>query len=403
MTESSTSSANAKPAVTIVTGFLGAGKTTWLTRALAAPHGLRLAVVVNDVGAVNIDAALVRRVGGDGAAAKTIELTNGCICCGVRDELAETVAELAAKGGYDHIVVECSGVAEPQPLVRLFSERNEYGRSLSDFARLHAVLAVVDVSEFLRHCRGEADGRRRAAREDERPRPLSDLMLEQIEGADIVALNKTDLVAAPAEIDEAESLVLAVNPRAEIHRALQSELPAGVWPGADRYAARPEAMATWGRVLNDSAGRAAAGLHRAAGFGALKRPAKAVPVETSAEKYGLSTFLYAERRPFDARRLAALFAAGLPGVVRAKGFFWASERPDDIGFLSLAGGVYRCEPVGTWAAALRERGAISEVEIPAGIRAVWQEPHGDRRQELVFIGRGIDEAALRRELEACLA
>ncbi|MBK8478340.1 MAG: GTP-binding protein [Opitutaceae bacterium] len=396
----SASSPAALPAVTIVTGFLGAGKTTWLTRALTEPHGLKLAVIVNDVGAINIDAALVRRVGGNGGPATTIELTNGCICCSVRDELAETLAGLAARREHDHIIVECSGVAEPQPLVRLFTERNEFGRGLSDFARLHAVLAIVDVSELLRHCR-DAAGHRRAAREDERPRPLSDLMFEQIEGADIVALNKPDLVAFPEWIDEAAALVAGVNPRAEIHRVVQSELPAGVWPGPDRYAERTEAPATWVRVLNRAAGQATPGLHRG-GFGALRRPAP-VPVETSAEKYGLHTFLFSERRPFDAGRLAALFAAGLPGVVRAKGFFWARERPDDIGFLSLAGGVYRCEPVGTWAAALREGGVLTEEEIPAGIRATWQEPHGDRRQELVFIGRGLDEASLRRELEACLS
>lgn len=392
-----------QPAVTLVTGFLGAGKTTWLSNLLRESHGFRLAVVVNDVGAVNIDAALVRRIENkNGSRPTTIELANGCICCSVRDELAEAVAELAASGAHDHILIECSGVAEPQSIVRLFTERNGFGRSLGDFARLHAVIAIVDTPELLRHCTLESSGRpnRRFVNPDERPRPLAELMLQQIEAADIVALNKSDLVTLAAMAD-AEVIVRGVNARAEIHRSVRSLLPTEVWPGAPRFSQRDDEPATWVRVLNQSRGNAIPGLH-GAGTGVRRRPACAIVEENSADKYGLKTFLFAERRPLREERLQELLTAGLPGVVRAKGFFWARGRPDEIGFLSLAGGIVSVEVAGTWAAALREEGILTPAEIPLEILALWQEPHGDRRQEIVFIGRDLDEAKLRAALEDCM-
>jgi len=392
-----------QPAVTIVTGFLGAGKTTWLSQVLREPGGLRLAAIVNDVGAVNIDAALIRKIERkDGTRPTTIELGNGCVCCSVRDELAETVAELAARREHDHILIECSGVAEPQSLVRLFSERNPFGRRLSDFARLHAVLAIVDTPELLRLCRLPADlpTRRRFVNSDERPKPLAELMLQQIEGAEIIALNKSDLISG-AESAEAAAIVRGVNSRAEIHVTNRSRLPMDVWPAAARYEARDDQPATWVRVLNRTRGQAIPGLH--ASVAETRRgPTCAISEENSADKYGLKTFLFSERRPLREECFQRLLAAGLPGVVRAKGFFWTRGRPDDIGFVSLAGGVVSVEPSGTWAAALRDQGILTMKEIPAGILALWREPYGDRRQEIVFIGREMDEVALRTALEACL-
>lgn len=392
-----------QPSVTIVTGFLGAGKTTWLSQVLSEPAGLRLAVVVNDVGAVNIDAALIRKIENkDGQRPTTIELGNGCICCSVRDELAETVAELAARREHDHILIECSGVAEPQSLVRLFSERNPFGRRLSDFARLHAVLAIVDTPELLRLCGQHADLplKRRFVNSHERPKPLAELMLQQIEGADIIALNKSDLITG-AENEEAAAMVRGVNTRAEIHASTRSRLPEGIWPGASRYEARDDQPATWVRVLNQARGQAIPGLHAAVSE-TRRGPTCAVPEENSADKYGLKTFLFSERRALREEYFQRLLAAGLPGVVRAKGFFWTRGQPDDIGFVSLAGGVVSVEPSGTWAVALRDQGILTMKEIPAGILALWREPYGDRRQEIVFIGRDMDEAALRTALEACL-
>lgn len=392
-----------RPAVTIVTGFLGAGKTTWLSSVLRDPHGMRIAVVVNDVGAVNIDAALIRRIESrNGTRPTTVELANGCVCCSVRDELAEAVAELAAKREHEHIVIECSGVAEPQPISRLFTKQNVFGRSLDDFARLHAVIAVVDTPELLRHCKTDPSSfaKRRFINPDQRPRPLAELMMLQIEGADIVALNKSDRVT-PAMLDEAELIVLSVNSRAEIHRTTQSTLPPEIWPGAPRFERREEDPATWVRVLTQSRGQAVSGLHNA-GAGLRPRPSCRSVEENSAQKYGLETFVFSERRPVNETRLQALLASGLPGVVRAKGFFWTTGRPDDIGFVSLAGGVVSVELAGTWAAALRERGVLTLGEIPQEILLLWREPYGDRRQEIVFIGRDLDECALRSSLESCL-
>ncbi|BET68490.1 GTP-binding protein [Opitutales bacterium ASA1] len=388
-----------RPDVTIVTGFLGAGKTTWLSDVLRRPHGLRVAVVVNDVGAINIDAALVRRVESSAAGGRrdVVELSNGCICCSVRDELAGTIAELAAAEGYDHIVIECSGAAEPQPIVQLFTERTFFGRSIGEFTRLHTVLAVVDTPELLRLARGEA--RREIHAAPGGARPLSELMLAQIEGADVVALNKADLVSGAA-MDEASAFARGLNPRATIAPCTRGVLPDGFWPGPPRFPNRDGSPATWVRVLNAAKGHAAPGLR-------LQPAPMLVPGSPEAgvypvRHYALQTFLFAERRPFDRDKLLALLTAGLPGVVRAKGFCWTRENPDEIGFVSIAGGSVEISAVGDWAAALLERGVMSRDEIPPGILALWREPHGDRRQELVFIGVGIDESRLRAALETCL-
>ncbi len=389
-------SETAKPSVTIVTGFLGAGKTTWLKHTLESPHGLRIGVVVNDVGAINIDAALVRRVeagAADGRRA-VVELTNGCVCCDVRDDLAEALAELAAGGACEHLVVECSGAAEPQPITRLFTERDGFGRSLGDLATLHAVLAVVDTPELLRLAPEAPSQREPGAGQ---VRPLGELMLTQIEGADVVTLNKADKLG-PDELARATAIVRGVNATCEIHASVRGVLAPGVWPGPARFVQRDASPASWVRVLNAAAGRGAPGLHLAGPF----KTAPALPVATSAEKFGLHTFLFCERRPFRTAAFRELWLRGLPGVVRAKGFFWTREQPDEIGFASLAGGDATFETAGTWAAALVREGVLTLDEVPEGIRGLWREPHGDRRQEIVFIGRAMDETSLRRDLLACL-
>ncbi|WP_255558667.1 CobW family GTP-binding protein [Horticoccus luteus] len=376
-------SPRSRPPVTVLSGFLGAGKTTLLRHLLGQAEGRRWAAIVNDVAAINIDAALVAAAG----AQRVVPLGNGCVCCTVRDELAETLAELAATGDYAHVFVEATGVADPRSIVRLFTRTNPFGRKLDDFAQLSALVTVVDARQFEVEERKSRDGRKRAA---SGVKPVFDLMLEQVECADVVVLNKCDVATAEA-VRRVEALVRAVNARAEIWRVAQGRVAAAEVVGRVRFQADvTPGAAEWVRLLGGAArhaavrtGPAVAGRHEAA--------------------FGITSFVYEERRAFAEEKLRAWFEAALPeGLLRAKGFFWVRERAADMGFASVAGGAARLEFIGTWAAALRERGVVTDAEIPPSTRERWAEPHGDRRQELVFIGVTLPEAEIRAGLAACL-
>jgi G3E family GTPase len=369
------------PPVTVLSGFLGAGKTTLLRHLLGQAAGKRWAAIVNDVAAVNIDAQRVAPV----PAGKVVEIGGGCVCCSVRDELAETVAELCATGSYDHVLIETTGVAEPRSVAALFMRKNVFGRSLADFARLQALVTVIDARYFLDEWRRSRD---RGAAAEGAPKPVFELMVEQAECADVLALNKCDL-ATETELAQVEEVLRALNPRAEVFRAEHGQIASELLLDRPRF----EAVATlgaarWIRVLN-----------RVSHVGTP--PASSQPRHEA--RFGITSFVYEARRPFVREKFMTLMQHGLPaGLLRAKGFFWLAEQPADLGFLSVAGGVARTEFIGTWAAVLRERGVITEAEIPAVARQRWREPQGDRRQELVFIGAGLDEAVWRDKLEECL-
>lgn len=360
---------------------MGAGKTTLLRHLLGQAHGRRWAAVVNDLASVNIDAKIVERAG----ASRVVELGNGCVCCSVRDALGETVAELVSTGDYDHIFVETTGVAEPRGVASLFLRRNAFGRSLGQFARLHALVTVIDASQFLRIWRAERgrEGHRLTGHRE--PKQVFELMLDQVECADLHVLNKTDLISAD-ECAELEQCLHELNPRAACVAVTEGRVPADVLPGPARFDAQATlGAARWHRVLQGTgSGVLAPGARPAPGHGAWQ------------------TLVYRERRPFDEERLRAVIEQRHPGLLRAKGFYWIRNRPAEMGYLSVAGGMARWEFVGTWAAELLERGVIREDEIPDAVRELWEQPYGDRRQELVFIGLGLDRDALQRDLEAAL-
>jgi len=400
------------PPVTIISGFLGAGKTTLLQHLLegasaGASEGEgarpRWAAIVNDLAALNIDGRLIEQAG----ASRVVELANGCVCCTVRDALAETIAELAASGRYAHLFVETSGVAEPRAIVGLFTRPNAFGRTLSDFARLHTLVTVVDAAQWREAWRRisskttkhDAPFRKSSVHTDSRrsgePKAPSELMLEQIECADLLLLNKADLVR-DEELGELEAALRGLNTRAEIRTTREARVPPGLLPGEPRFDLQATlGAARWLKVLGDNGG----------GVVGIFNPDE---IPTGSRKIKATsrwqTFVFRERAPFCEERLRAFFAEKRPsGLIRAKGFFWVQERAADMGYLSLAGEVLRSDFVGNWAAALLERGLITECEIPDHARALWEEPHGDRRQELVFIGQNLDTAALERALRDCLA
>jgi G3E family GTPase len=389
--------------VTVLCGFLGAGKTTLLNHLLRQAEGRRWAAVVNDVAAVNIDGALVRST----TAGEVVELENGCVCCSSRDTLGETVSRLVASGAYEHILVETTGVAEPRGIAALFLQRDLLGRCLHDYARLSALVSVVDAAAFLQgwHAHQAAGGRGQLP-PGGAARPLFELLIEQVECADVIVLNKADLASEP-EQEALREILHGLNPGAEVIATEQGQVAAEFLLDRPRFdPASTLKAASWIRLLNTAAETAASPAAAGARAPLVARPggpgvgAGAAPRHTS--RFGIRSFIYTARRPFLTGPLEAVFASGIPGLVRAKGFFWTKERPDEMGFLSFAGGVVRYDFLNYWWGALVDHGRVARADVPAQVQAFWQEPHGERRQELVFIGVGLDEAAVRARLDACL-
>lgn len=385
-----------KPLVTVLCGFLGAGKTTLLNHLLSQAEGRQWAAVVNDVAAINIDAAVVRSARGDRG--EIVELGNGCVCCSSRDELGETIAELAASGKYEQILVETTGVAEPRGIASLFVQKNPFGRSLSFFAQLSNLVSVIDSAQFLREW-SEHNGRASLRSVPERgTRPVFELILEQIECADVILLNKSDLISE-AQRDEIETLVRGLNPRAEIVATERSQISVEFLLDRSRFDAPTTlSAASWLQTLNTLTSTPSGG-----GPSLVAKPSARPGTAPRHEvRFGIRSFIFQARRPFDRAKFERVIARELPGLLRAKGFFWVDDQPDEVGFLSVAGGVVRYDFLNYWWAALVESGRASKEETPPPLKAAWQEPYGDRRQELVFIGVDLNEAEIRRSLEACL-
>ena len=438
------------PPVTVLCGFLGAGKTTLLRHLLGQAEGRRWAAVVNDVAAINVDGQVVQGAGaratGSGEAPRVVQLSNGCVCCSVKDELAETVAELCANGRYAHVIVETTGVADPRGVADLFVRKNRFGRSLSDFARLSALVTVIDARGFLaerarsgaegeterrregemeraeKRTRGENEERERAGgavaerktkEKGERERaggvkPVFELMVDQAECADVLVLNKCDLVSEE-ELVQLEAILRGLNPRAEILRTEQGQIASETLLDRVRFDEKATlGAARWIRVLQGGAAEKRDGgvaSPTAVAAGAVLGAGVWKPnMARHEDEYGIRSFVFEARRALVRDKFLTWLATELPaGLLRAKGFYWFAEQAADIGFLSVAGGAVRTEFVGTWAAALVEAGVITAAAVPVSAREKWVEPQGDRRVELVFIGIGLDEAAMRVGLARCLA
>ncbi len=366
--------------VTVLSGFLGTGKTTLLNHVLNNREGLKVAVIVNDMSEVNIDARLVAEGGAQLSRAeeKMVEMSNGCICCTLREDLLVEITRLAKENRFDYLLIESTGISEPLPVAETFTFRDEDGTSLADIARLDTMVTVVDAFNFLKDYssqdyiadRGESLG------EDDH-RPVVSLLIEQVEFCDVIVLNKTDLLPKQ-DLDRLEAILHSLNPRAQIVCAAFGAVPL-------------ERILDTGLFDFDQAAQAPGWLQELRG--------EHVP-ET--QEYGISSFVYRARRPFHPGRFYTLINEDWLGVVRSKGYFWLATRPALVGSWSQAGPVIRHELGGMWWAAVPRARWPDNEEGQTAILERWEEPFGDAQQELVLIGLGMDEKALRARLDACL-
>ncbi|AXG08807.1 CobW family GTP-binding protein [Haloplanus rubicundus] len=380
--------------VTILSGSLGAGKTTLLNHLLAGAGDRDIAVLVNDMGDINVDADLVSGntdLAVDGGVA---ELSNGCICCELRDDLETAVVRLARERGFDHLVVEASGISEPRPVARLFTTGSQ-AAARYDVA---SVVSVVDARQFHDAFGDEGVAARRGTGDDD-TRPLSDLLVEGVEFANLVVLNKTDLVT-PDELDAVEEMVRALRPDAEVVRTEHSRVDPGVVLER-RYDPATADEAGWKRALegddhdDDHAHDHADHAHDHADH-AHDHDAHAHPEAV----YGVTSFTYRRRRPFHPARLRSLLADLPPAVVRSKGTCWIATGADCSYTMGQAGPSVRVEVAGPWIASLPEFEQDAYRRNRSNLE--WDEEWGDRRTELVFIGRGMDDDALIAALDDCL-
>ncbi|MCA6111259.1 GTP-binding protein [Bradyrhizobium cenepequi] len=369
--------------VTVLSGFLGAGKTTLLNHVLNNRDGRKVAVIVNDMSEVNIDADLLRDGGANLSRTneKLVEMTNGCICCTLRDDLLLEVRRLSKEGRFDYLLIESTGISESLPVAATFDFRDEAGDSLSDVARLDAMVTVVDAINLLRDYesrdflrdRGEIAG-------DGDERTLVDLLVEQIEFADVVIINKAADVGAE-QLAEARRVVRGLNADARIIETTFGKAPLDCIFDTGLYSEeRAQTHPLWHRELYQFADH-----------------------KPETEEYGVRSFVYRARRPFHPAKLHVLLGRSFKGVFRAKGHFWLATRPEWLAELSIARTVTRTEGLGRWWAAVpkerwpRDEGSMSHM------RRHWTPTWGDRRQELVFIGGAeMDEAAIRASLDECL-
>jgi len=367
--------------VTVLSGFLGAGKTTVLSHILNNRQGRKVAVIVNDMSEINIDSAIVQsEVSLNRSEEKLVEMSNGCICCTLREDLLEEVTKLSKEGRFDYLVIESTGISEPLPVAETFTFADENGVSLSDVADLDTMVTVVDAVNFMKdydEAKYLQDTGESLGEEDERS--VADLLVDQVEFADVILISKTDLVSS-ADIERLTAILKTLNTDAKIVPISQGQVDI-------------DEVLNTGLFDFERAQQAPGWLKEMRG--------EHVP-ET--EEYGIGSFTYEARRPFHPEKFHEfLHGTDKYGkLIRSKGYFWLASRPEFAGQWSQAGGIARYGFAGMFWKAIPEKNWPTDEEYLASIKKSWVEPFGDMRQELVFIGQSLDQYAMTQALDDCL-
>ena len=367
--------------VTVLSGFLGAGKTTVLSHILNNRENKKVAVIVNDMSEINIDAETIKNeISLNRSEEKLVEMSNGCICCTLREDLLKEVTNLANQGRFDYLVIESTGISEPLPVAETFTFADENGISLSDVADLDTMVTVVDAVNFLKDFeeakylkdKGESLGE-----DDERS--VADLLVDQVEFADLILISKTDLIDDQA-LKKLVAIIKTLNTKAKIIPIIKGEVEL-------------DEVLNTGLFDFEQAQQAPGWLKEMRG--------EHIP-ET--EEYGIASFCYEARKPFHPEKfLDFLHSTQKYGkLIRSKGYFWLATRPEFAGQWSQAGGIAHYGFAGMFWKAVPEKDWPQDEEYLASIRKQWVEPFGDMRQELVFIGQNLDQKQIIKKLDECL-
>ncbi|NOT77878.1 MAG: GTP-binding protein [Bacteriovoracaceae bacterium] len=356
--------------VTVLSGFLGAGKTTLLNHILSDNHGMKIAVIVNDMSEVNIDSGIIK------TKEKLVEMSNGCICCTLREDLLLEIKKLALEEKFDYLVIESSGISEAIPVAETFTFEDEQGVGLSRYARLDTMVTVIDGLNFYKDYMDAIDLKDRKLEvgpEDERT--ITDLLISQIEFANILLINKTDLISTEENL-KLIGILKKLNPKAKIIQSIKSKINID-------------------EILNTKLFNFDEAINNPGWMQELRGEES-----TETEEYGISSFVFKERRPFHPDRLWKVLTNLPEEVIRSKGFFWLASRPSEVALWSQAGRTSTLETKGQWLASMEmSEWELDESELNT-VKKTWHPEFGDRVQEIVFIGQNFKKYQSQQLIES---
>ncbi|MCJ8276998.1 MAG: GTP-binding protein, partial [Bdellovibrionales bacterium] len=343
-------------------------------------EGLKVAVIVNDMSEVNVDAGIVKNgeISLSRTEEKMVEMSNGCICCTLREDLLKEVADLAKEGRFDYLLIESTGISEPLPVAETFEFTDEEGQSLSEVSKLDTMVTVVSAPDYLQQVK-KAEELKDVGMElgEDDERTIADLLVDQVEFADVIVINKIDQVTGEQK-QKLKGAIRSLNTRAKMIEAEFGKVPLNEVLNTGLFDLTEAQAATgWMQVMRGDE-------------------------KSESDEYGINSFVYKARRPFHPERFAEFLEKAPEGVLRAKGYFWLASRPEAVGLYQLAGSSSSFSGIGYWWCTIGERFWPKDEAERQLILDIWDESYGDRRQEIVFIGTELDRDQITKSLDGAL-